>query len=54
MNFVSEQMSVSTAEEELNYFTGDQPVVVPQDPNAVLPAGVYRVIDGRLYRVAGS
>lgn len=51
MKFVIEQLSLSTAEEESNYFTG-QPVAIPQpDPNEILPPGLYRVIDGRLYRV---
>lgn len=50
--FVSEQqLSVSTAQEESNYFTGEPPVFLQSDPNAILPAGLYRVIDGRLYRV---
>jgi hypothetical protein len=49
--FLSQQLSVSTAQEESNHFTG-QPQAVPEpDPNAILPPGLYRVIDGRLYRV---
>jgi hypothetical protein len=51
MNFVAEQLSVSTAEEENNYFTGQQPPVMQLDPNVILPAGTYRVLAGRLYRV---
>jgi hypothetical protein len=47
----SEQLSVSTAEEEENYFT-EETVVSPQAPSeAVLPPGTYRVIDGQLFRV---
>ena len=51
MVFVMEQFSLSTAEDEKNYFTGqpasmEQPLAEP-----VLPAGIYRVIDNQLYRV---
>ncbi|MGB7593046.1 MAG: hypothetical protein WCD04_20990 [Terriglobia bacterium] len=49
--FESEQLSVSTAQEESNYFTGQPPAVLEPNPNAILPPGLYRVIDGRLYRV---
>ena len=51
MEFISKQLSVSTAEEERNYFFGEQPLLKWPDANAILPAGLYRVIDGRLYRV---
>ena len=42
------QMSLSTAEDEVNYFTG-QPVSlhVPEPSTAFLP-GTYRVVDGQL------
>lgn len=49
--FIAQQLSVSTAEEESNYFTGQPPTLIRPDANAILPPGVYRVIDGRLYRV---
>ncbi len=49
--FVVEQISVSTAEEEQNYFTGQQEVTVRPNPSAILPPGVYRVIDGSLYLI---
>ena len=49
--FISEQLSVSTAEEENNYFTGQPPAIIQLNLNAILPPGMYRVIDGRLYRV---
>jgi hypothetical protein len=49
--FIAEQLSVSTAEEERNYFSAEPPLLKWPDTNAILPAGLYRVIDGRLYRV---
>jgi hypothetical protein len=45
------QISLSTADDEANYFTGDPaPSAVPK-PSRFLPAGTYRVMDGQLYRV---
>jgi len=45
------QISLSTADEEANYFTGSPiPSVVP-NLDRLLPAGTYRVIDGQLCRV---
>ena len=52
--FVFEQFSISTAEDEQNYFTGQMEVTVQSNPNAILPPGMYRVIDGSLYRVLGG
>ena len=50
------QFSLSTAEEERVYFSGQEPV--PQQQAAQeshLPSGDYRVLNGELYRlVAGS
>jgi len=51
MELVIKQFSLSTAEEERNYFTGQPAPIVQPDPNAILPPGLYRVIDDRLYRV---
>jgi hypothetical protein len=51
---VIEQLSVSTAEDENNYFTGQQNVIEQPEPSKVLPAGLYRVIEGQLYRVIGG
>ena len=48
--FVVEQFSRSTAEDEVNYFTGQQISSVAQ-PTASLPDGIYRLIDGRLYQI---
>jgi hypothetical protein len=50
-DFISEQLSVSTAQEEQNYFTGQPPTPFQSNPNDVLPPGTYRVIGGQLYRV---
>lgn len=49
--FISEQLSVSTAQEENNYFTGQPPAQLRPNLNAILPPGLYRILDGRLYRV---
>jgi hypothetical protein len=45
------QISLSTADDEANYFTGNPSPPVKPDPNRLLPAGTYRVLDGQLYRV---
>ena len=52
--FVREQMSVSTAEDEINYFTGQPEISVEPRPSKILPPGNYRVIEGRLYRIVDS
>jgi hypothetical protein len=45
------QISLSTADDEANYFTGSPiPSVVPNLARS-LPAGMYRVIDGQLCRI---
>ena len=54
MKLTTEQISVSTAEEENNYFTGQPEAPVRPCPNAILPPGTYRVIDGELYRIVFS
>ncbi len=50
-SMVDFQLAVSTAEEEENYFFGQPIPTHESDPEAALPGGVYRVIDGQLYRV---
>lgn len=50
-SLVDFQLAVSTAEEEKNYFFGQPVPSHESDPEAALPAGIYRVIDGQLYRV---
>ena len=53
MNYVYEQFYVSTADDELNYFTrlpGDDTLI--SSPRRPLPPGVYRVIAGQLYRIS--
>jgi hypothetical protein len=50
MRFTEIQLSLSTADEERAYFYG--PTSTPEpDVTAVLPAGVYRVVEGNLCRV---
>lgn len=50
--FTSEQIAISTAEDERNYFTGRPEISVQPDPSTILPPGTYRVIDGNLYRIS--
>lgn len=55
LNLVQMQLSLSTAEDERNYFTGSSPVSPPEpDPEAILPPGIYRVIDGEIFRVSAG
>ena len=49
-----EQLAISTAEDERNYFTGEQEISLQPNPNAILPPGTYRVIEGSLYRIMGG
>ena len=52
MNYIFEQFYVSTADDELNYFTRiPRDDVLPSSPPSPLPAGIYRVIAGQLYRI---
>lgn len=53
-DFVVEQLSVSTAEDEQNYFSDTPPTAHQPSPNSILPAGLYRVVDGSLYRLVGG
>lgn len=43
------QLSLSTAEDEANYFS-QYPSVFPA-PVSEVPTGIYRVIDGQLFQV---
>lgn len=45
------QIAVSTAEEEANYFTGDQIDVPPQNTAMFFPSGTYRVVNDKLYMI---
>lgn len=51
IRLTAEQFSLSTAEEERNLFTGQPVAPLKTDEDAVMPAGTYRVLEGRLYRV---
>lgn len=53
-NFIIEQISVSTADDEVNYFTGQPEFPWGPNPNTILPPGTYRVIEGQLYRIIGG
>lgn len=51
MSFTKFQLSVSTAEDELNYFSGSLPDEAPAPAGNAMPTGTYRVVDGSLYLV---
>ena len=51
MNLTIEQISVSTAEEEQNYFSGSEQAEAPKQVGSFMPTGTYRVVDGSLYLV---
>ena len=53
-DFVVEQLSLSTAEDQQNYFSGMPPTMHEPSPNSILPAGIYRVVDGSLHRLVGG
>lgn len=51
--FIDEQFSLSTAEDEKNYFSGTPLQELPEvAPEKILPPGLYRVIDGEVFRIA--
>ena len=54
MNLTMEQLSVSTAEEEQNYFSGYEQTEAPKRVGSFMPTGTYRVVDGSLYLVLPS
>ncbi len=51
MSFVIEQLLVSTAEDEQNYFSGYVQYSIAPVVENPMPSGVYRVVDGTLYHV---
>jgi hypothetical protein len=51
MSFIVEQMSVSTAEEEQLYFTGAMQGKEIEHRTNTMPAGIYRIVNGSLYRI---
>jgi len=51
IEYIFEDFSITTAEEEQNYFTGQPEPTVPSNPNLIVPPGTYRIIDGELYRI---
>ncbi len=54
MKLTMEQISVSTAEEEQNYFSGDAQIEKPKLGGSFMPTGTYRIVDGSLYLVLPS
>ena len=54
MSFTVEQISLSTAEDELNYFSGFVKPEAPALTGSSMPSGTYRVLDGSLYLVLAT
>jgi hypothetical protein len=54
MNLTMEQISVSTADEERNYFSGSVKPEAPTQSGSAMPTGTYRVVDGMLYLILPS
>ena len=52
IEFIFEDFSITTAEEERNYFTGQPEPPSQPNPNAIVPPGTYRIIDGELYLIS--
>ena len=50
-NKVEFQLSLSTAEEERIYFACRQQGAFEIYPDAPMPPGDYRIVDGRVYRI---
>jgi hypothetical protein len=48
------QISVSTADESENYFTGHSENSPEAEPSALLPSGTYRIVDGQLFQIVES
>lgn len=51
MSFTVEQIALSTAEDERNYFSGSVQPEAPVEEGSAMPAGTYRVVNGDLYLV---
>ena len=49
MSYTIEQLSVSTADEELNYFFSPVQERTPMESGSAMPTGTYRVVEGSLY-----
>ena len=48
------QISVSTAEESENYFTGHSQYPPEAEPSSLLPGGTYRIVDDQLFQIVES
>ena len=53
-DFVVEQLSLSTGEDEQNYFSDSLPAPHQPLPESLLPSGNYRVVNGSLFRVVAG
>ena len=49
-----QQLVISTAEEERNYFTAAHEAAPARVSSPVLPAGVYRVVNGDFFRIVDA
>lgn len=45
------QISLSTAEDSANYFTGHESRVQQPDSTRVMPTGTYRIVDDQLFQI---
>jgi hypothetical protein len=55
--FVQFQIETSTGEEELNLFgggAGQFAITSEIDSNSIMPPGIYRVMNGEIYRIIGG
>jgi hypothetical protein len=53
--FTSLQLSVSTADEERYYFFSRDSIPIGlEEAEALFPPGMYRVVDGRVFRIVSS
>lgn len=48
------QISLSTAEDSANYFSGHESSVRQGEKGRLLPVGVYRIIDDQLFQIVDA
>lgn len=51
LEIIAEQIWFTTAEDEANYFTGQDIQNPVANPERIMPEGTYRVIDGEVFRI---
>ena len=45
------QISLSTAEDSANYFTGNEPRLHQADLSRIMPDGIYRIVNDELFQI---